>query len=149
MPCRPRQMGVHRAVQGQPCRAWLDCTWPAIGSDQPVCSRTRLYPAPERQPMPRPDRRSTREQCRMNRAEVFEQHRGRLFGIAYRMLGSVMDAEDILQEAFIRWERGAGHRDLGAKSPNTKEETPQAEPNVDSPAAYLTTVVTRLCIDYL
>ena len=34
---------------------------------------------------------------------TFDQYRGLLFSIAYRMLGSVADAEDILQEAFIRW----------------------------------------------
>jgi RNA polymerase sigma-70 factor, ECF subfamily len=85
----------------------------------------------------------------MNHAEVFEQHRGRLFGIAYRMLGSVMDAEDILQEAFIRWERRAGRRELGVERQDARDEDSQVEPNVDSPAAYLTTVVTRLCIDYL
>jgi DNA-directed RNA polymerase specialized sigma24 family protein len=33
---------------------------------------------------------------------AFEQHRGLLFSIAYRMLGSVADAEDTLQDAFIR-----------------------------------------------
>lgn len=56
----------------------------------------------------------------------FERHRPLLFGIAYRMLGSAADAEDVLQEAFLRV------RDAG---------------DVRSPRAYLTTVVTRLCID--
>ncbi|HJP65857.1 MAG TPA: RNA polymerase sigma-70 factor [Actinomycetota bacterium] len=60
--------------------------------------------------------------------EVFEELRPRMFGVAYRMLGSVSDAEDIVQEAFLRW-RGAG--------------------DVRDPAAWLTTVVTRLCIDQL
>ena len=46
------------------------------------------------------------------------------------MLGTVMDAEDILQEAFLRWQRA-----------------PAAE--VDNPRAYLSAVVTRLCIDQL
>ncbi len=36
-------------------------------------------------------------------AEVFEHLRPRLFGIAYRMLGSVHDAEDVLQTAYLRW----------------------------------------------
>jgi RNA polymerase sigma-70 factor (ECF subfamily) len=52
-----------------------------------------------------------------------------LFSIAYRMLGSVMDAEDVVQEAFVRWQRA-----------------PQAE--VRSPRAY-PAVVTRLCVDQL
>ncbi|MCI0713769.1 MAG: RNA polymerase sigma-70 factor [Chloroflexi bacterium] len=60
----------------------------------------------------------------------FAQHRSALFGLAYRMLGSVMDAEDIMQEAFIRW-----------------QNAPKAD--IDSPRAYLTTIVTRLCVDQL
>ncbi len=58
----------------------------------------------------------------------FERHRDRLFGIAYRMLGSVTDAEDVVQEAFLRRQRAGP---------------------VDAPDAYLTTIVTRLCIDHL
>jgi len=62
--------------------------------------------------------------------DLFEQHRPRLFGVAYGMLGSVMDAEDIVQDAWLRWTAV----DVGS---------------VDSPAAYLTTVTTRLAIDRL
>ena len=53
-----------------------------------------------------------------------------LFAIAYRMLGSVMDAEDLVQEAYLRWEQAA-------------------ETEVRSPRAYLTTIVTRLAINQL
>ena len=60
----------------------------------------------------------------------FDQHRSALFGLAYRMLGSVMDAEDILQEAFLRWQK-----------------VPESE--VRSPRAYLMTIVTRLSVDQL
>lgn len=60
----------------------------------------------------------------------FEPHRGYLRGLAYRMLGSVSDAEDIVQEAFLRWSEVS--RD-----------------GVAEPRAYLTRVVTRLCIDQL
>ncbi|HYP41898.1 MAG TPA: RNA polymerase sigma-70 factor [Chloroflexia bacterium] len=62
--------------------------------------------------------------------EVFNKHRALLFSIAYRMLGSAADAEDILQEAFLRWQRAN-------------------EEEVRSPRSYLSAVVTRLCIDQL
>jgi RNA polymerase sigma-70 factor (ECF subfamily) len=42
-----------------------------------------------------------------NGTGVFTQQRPRLFGLAYRLLGSASDAEDILQEAFLRWDAGA------------------------------------------
>jgi RNA polymerase sigma-70 factor (ECF subfamily) len=64
------------------------------------------------------------------RTSVFEQHRGLLFSIAYRMLGSVADAEDALQDAFIRWQRAS-------------------ETDVRSPKAFLVTIVSRLCINHL
>lgn len=66
----------------------------------------------------------------MDPSEVFDRHRPLLFSIAYRMLGSVMDAEDFVQEAFVRWQRASGTE-------------------VRSPRAYLSSVVTRLCIDQL
>lgn len=62
--------------------------------------------------------------------DVFDQHRPALFGLAYRMLSSVTDAEDIVQEAFLRWQRAR-------------------EPDIRSPRAYLMTIVTRLCLDQL
>ena len=37
--------------------------------------------------------------------EVFEQQRPRLLGVAYRILGSLADAEDVVQEAWLRWSR--------------------------------------------
>jgi RNA polymerase sigma-70 factor, ECF subfamily len=63
------------------------------------------------------------------RLELFNAHRQRLFSIAYRMLGSAADAEDILQEAFIRWL--------------------QTSADVASPEAFLVTIVSRLCLNYL
>lgn len=63
-------------------------------------------------------------------AQTFERLRLRLFGIAYRMLGSVMEAEDMLQEAYLRYAQ-------------------VDESTVQSPEAYLSTVVTRLCLDHL
>jgi RNA polymerase sigma-70 factor, ECF subfamily len=64
------------------------------------------------------------------KVKVFDLSRRRLFGIAYRMLGTRDDAEDILQEAYIRWHK--------------------AEPEeIETPEAWLVTVVTRLSIDKL
>lgn len=61
---------------------------------------------------------------------AFADARGLLFGVAYRMLGSVADAEDAVSEAWLRWQRV--DRD-----------------EVEDPRAYLVTVVTRLCLDEL
>lgn len=61
-------------------------------------------------------------------ATVFDPLRPRLTRIAYRMLGSIADAEDIVQEAFIRW--------LATDRTSVRE-----------PAAFLRSVVTRLCLD--
>ncbi len=62
--------------------------------------------------------------------ETFERHRPLLFSIAYRMLGSVMEAEDVVQEAFLRWQGASGGE-------------------IHAPKSYLSTVVTRLSIDRL
>lgn len=59
----------------------------------------------------------------------FADLRGYLFSIAYRMLSSVADAEDVVQEAYLRFHR--------------------ADTQIESPKAYLSAVVTRLCIDHL
>ena len=67
-------------------------------------------------------------------AEVFERHRPLLFSISYRMLGTVADAEDVVQEAYLRWRRVA--------------DSPERE-TVREPRAYLSTVVSRLSIDKL
>ncbi len=64
--------------------------------------------------------------------QLFEDLRPGAFAIAYRMLGSVSEAEDVVQEAFLRL-----HRTL------------QEGGRLESPRAYLSTVVTRLCIDQL
>lgn len=51
-------------------------------------------------------------------AESFEPHRRRLLGLAYRMLGSIADAEDAVQEAYLRWhaaERGQVSDPRGAR----------------------------------
>ena len=66
----------------------------------------------------------------MNSFEQFNKHRPFLFAIAYRMLGSVVDAEDIVQETFLRWQQVSGAF-------------------VRSPKDYLATIITRLCIDHL
>jgi RNA polymerase sigma-70 factor (ECF subfamily) len=65
-----------------------------------------------------------------SRRAGFEAHRGRLWGVAYRMLGSRADADDMVQEAYLRW-----------------HGMPAAE--VRTPEAWLVTTTTRLCIDRL
>ncbi len=59
-----------------------------------------------------------------------EAHRRRLFGLAYRMLGSAAEAEDCVQEALLRWHQSDRGR-------------------IESPAAWLDAVVARLCLDQL
>jgi RNA polymerase sigma-70 factor, ECF subfamily len=59
----------------------------------------------------------------------FQTHRGRLFGIAYRMLGSAAEAEDVLQDAWLRWSK--------------------VTDDVRDTAAYLATIVTRLSLTAL
>lgn len=65
-------------------------------------------------------------------SDAFLDCRPLLFGIAYRMLGRVVEAEDAVQDCYLRWQ---GHA------------TAQAE--IKSPKAWLVTTITRLCIDRL
>jgi RNA polymerase sigma-70 factor (ECF subfamily) len=65
-----------------------------------------------------------------SRETVFTSVRSLLFSIAYRMLGSVADAEDLVQETYLRWQEAS-------------------DVEVRSPRAYLTTIVTRLAINHL
>jgi len=66
----------------------------------------------------------------MTGIELFQANRPLLFGVAYRMLGSASDAEDVVQDAWLRY---------AAARPS----------DLRSPKAYLTTIVTRLCLDRL
>ena len=62
--------------------------------------------------------------------EDFERHRGHLTGLGYRMLGSLAEAEDLVQEAYLRWHAA----DRSA---------------VEDARAYLSRIMTRLCLDHL
>jgi len=65
-----------------------------------------------------------------SKVEIFRRHRARLFGIAYRMLGTHAESEDILQEAYLKWHQADAEE-------------------IETPEAWLVTVVTRLSIDRL
>jgi RNA polymerase sigma-70 factor (ECF subfamily) len=62
-----------------------------------------------------------------DRSADFEAQRPRLLRLGYRMLGSLAEAEDVVQDAWLRWSR--------------------VDLSVDRPSAYLTRIVTRLCLD--
>ena len=62
--------------------------------------------------------------------DVFEAARPKLLGLGYRMLGTIADAEDVVQEAFLRWH--AADHDA-----------------IDKPEAWLTTVTSRIALDRL
>lgn len=66
----------------------------------------------------------------MDTAQEFEAHRSRMFSLAYRMLGSAAEADDAVQDAYLRW-HGADHD------------------QVEAPGAWLAKVVTNLCLNRL
>src|SRR3712207_9232952 len=72
----------------------------------------------------------TSGQRQTDAARIFDEHRGLLVSVAYRVLGSVTDAEDAVQEAWLRW-----------SSVDPSE--------IDDPRAFLVRVTTRLAIDRL
>lgn len=79
---------------------------------------------------PARDRAAAATLTEERRAALFHEQRSLLFGLAYRMLGSAADAEDMLQDAYLRWQQ-------------TSIES------IVSPRAFLVTVVSRLCINLL
>ena len=79
--------------------------------------------------MASPARRDGRERSAERTAE-FERHRGLLRGLAYRMLGSLADADDVVQDTFLRWHAADAHA-------------------IGSPRAWLVTACTHLAIDEL
>ena len=68
----------------------------------------------------------------MSDSEPFLEYRSLLFSIAYRMLGSVADAEDAVQETYLRWRRAAENGE-----------------EIRSPKGWLTTTISRVCLDQL
>lgn len=67
-------------------------------------------------------------------ADIFAAHRPLLFSIAYRMTGSVTEAEDLVQDTYVRWHGATGEDNLAT---------------VHRPKPWLTTTITRLAIDHL
>ena len=64
--------------------------------------------------------------------DAFLEYRSLLFGIGYRMLGSVAEAEDAVQDVYLRWQKDAA-----------------TDATIRSPKAWLIATTTRLCIDRL
>jgi RNA polymerase sigma-70 factor (ECF subfamily) len=77
-----------------------------------------------------PRRELTEPEGHPSGLNAFDQHRTLLFSIAYRMLGSVADAEAVLQETFLRWQAVSASE-------------------VQSPRAFLVTIVNRFCLNHL
>src|SRR3989440_8658327 len=75
---------------------------------------------------------SRRDSAKAMTEEEFDELRPSAFAIAYRMLGSVSEAEDVVQEGFLRLYRACEGGD-----------------RIESPRAYLSTVVSRLSLDHL
>jgi len=89
--------------------------------DSALCPKAALFPV---------DKTRGTSPTINDAAEIFESHRSRLFAVAYRMLRTRADADDVLQDAYLRW-----------------HETPKKE--IESPIGFLMTVTTRLCLDRL
>ena len=78
----------------------------------------------------------------------YARYRPLMFSIAYRMTGSVSDAEDIVQEAFLR--AGKDRKDgKDGKDGSDGRDGRGGDAQVESPKAYLATITTRLAIDHL
>ena len=90
--------------------------------DSALYQRSAIFPA----------NKTRRTSSAMNEAaaDIFESHRSRLFGVAYRMLRTRADADDVVQDAYLRWHE------------TTKND-------IESPIGFLITVTTRLCLDRL
>ncbi|GAB3632456.1 RNA polymerase sigma factor SigJ [Microbacterium shaanxiense] len=69
----------------------------------------------------------------MDEVDELEQERRRLLALAYRMLGTVADAEDAVQETYVRWYR----------------QSDADRALIENPAAWLTRVASRICLDML
>src|SRR5262245_51497701 len=109
-------------------RAFPTSSSPATGSVPTDSSPTLRRPVASLPPVGRSPRLRARAGFECD--DVFVRERPRLVGLAYRLLGSLTDAEDVVQEAWMRWNR-----------------TDQTA--VQNPSAWLTTVVSRIGIDRL
>src|SRR5262249_8247070 len=122
--CLGRAVVRHVAVAADRAKPWHDAVvWNSPGGEHPDISVS----APERWCNGSLDCRRVEEHSRV---DIFLQFRTLLVSIAYRMLGSMADAEDLVQETFIRWQTST-------------------EAHVRSPRAYLVTILSRLCIQQL
>ncbi|GHJ34836.1 hypothetical protein Sm713_04450 [Streptomyces sp. TS71-3] len=99
--------------------------WPDARGEQPPATPGERWPdAPGEQPPTAPGDQRT---------GLFQRYRSRLWGIAYRITGSVADSDDVVQETWLRWQA----------------LTDAEVEGIEHPRAYLTTVVSRICYDQL
>ena len=139
-PADGRRRRPGRATAGRRWPTTRACSWPATGSARPACSATPPWPA-ARKPVASPP--TARPGWRWHESaadlptlppvddpEFTPSERPRLLGVAYRITGSRADAEDVVQDAWLRWQR-------------TERAT------IERPEAWLTTVTSRIALDRL
>lgn len=109
----------------------VDDAGPDAAGPEPAAPDAGGHPGhrTDREQQPEPAQQAAPEQPPA-REQIFHAERARLTGLAYRMLGSLADAEDVVQDAWFRWQRASGD-------------------DIRNPAAWLTTVTSRLALDRL
>jgi RNA polymerase sigma-70 factor (ECF subfamily) len=82
-------------------------------------------------------------------ANQFEAHRSRLRAVAYRMLGSLSEADDAVQEAWLHLTRSARSTRSASATNRSNSKSKSSISEIENLGGYLTTVVARICLDML